>query len=431
MNTSPISPGLAWYEDGIERPAYPPLDGDMRVDCAVVGGGFTGLSCALRLAEAGTDVVLLEAHRVGDGASGRNGGQMGTGPRDGVLELEAEVGRMRARALWDIAEAAKRNLTDVAERYQFPIDHRVGQMSVLHKRKWEKDARAAVDALNERYDYPHIAWHDEADMAERLGSRRYHGGTRDVGTGHIHPMKYVVGLARAAAQVGATIHEGTAVTKIETGSEANGAVRLHTLCGTVTADRVLLALNGTHADLHPELSAHVMPIRSFIGACPLPAGTDVIPGGEAVDDSRFMVRYFRRIEGAGGPLLLFGGREAYGREEPADIRRQIGRQIAEVYPQLSGVELTHAWGGSVGITPPRMPYVRELEPNLWTAGGYSGHGVMLSNHVGRMIAENWLGGSETIRHLAELDVPAFPGGKWLREPIKVAALTWFSLLDRV
>ena len=422
---SPISPGISWYEDGLERPRYPALDGDRTVDVAIVGGGFTGLSCALALAEAGTDVTVLEAHRVGDGASGRNGGQMGTGPRDGVLELEKELGAARARALWGIAEGAKRTLLDTAERYQFPIDHRVGQMSVIHKPRYEREARAAVEALNERYDYPHIAWHDAADMAERLGSRRYHGGTRDTGTGHVHPMKYVVGLARAAAQMGAAIHEGTPVTNVDT----NGRIRLRTPHGAVSAERVLLALNGVHGDLHPELASHVLPIRSFIGATePLPEGTDVLPGGEAVDDSRFMVRYFRKTP---DNRLLFGGREAYGKETPADIRRQIGRQIAEVYPQLADARLTHAWGGSVGITPPRKPFVRELEPGLWTAGGYAGHGVMLSNHTGRMIAEHWLGESETIRELADLDVPPFPGGRYLREPIKVAALTWFSFLDRV
>ena len=422
---SPISPGVSLYEDGLDRPRYAPLHGDRACDVAIVGGGFTGLSCALTLAEAGTDVVLLEASRVGDGASGRNGGQMGTGPRDGVLELESELGFERARALWDIAEGAKRTLRDTAERYQFAFDHLPGQMSVLHRARLQRDARREVDALNERYDYPHIAWHGAADMAERLGSHFYHGGTRDTGTGHIHPMKYVVGLARAADQAGAVLCEDTRVTAIQ----ANGAIRLVTARGVVTADKVLLALNGVHGDLHPALAAHVLPIQSFIGATePLPEDTPVLPGFEAVDDSRFMVRYFRKTA---DNRLLFGGREAYGKATPADIERQIRRQIAEVYPHLADVRLTHTWGGSVGITPPRVPFVRELEPGLWTAGGYSGHGVMMSNHAGRLVAEMFLGESETLRRLAELEVPTFPGGRHLREPIKVAALTWFSLLDRI
>ena len=430
MHLSPISPGVSFYEaelaaEGVERPRCAPLEGDRRCDVAVVGGGFTGLSCALALAEAGTDVVLLEASRLGDGASGRNGGQMGSGPRDGVVALEDELGFERARALWDLAEAAKRTLWETAERYQFATGYVPGQMSVLHKRSYERDVRQEIDALNERYDYPHIAWHDESDMAERLGSRRYHGGSRDVGTGHVQPMRYLVGLARAAAQAGARLCEETPVTAIA----PNGAIRLTTPRGTVTAERVLLALNGVHADLHPALASHVLPIQSFIGAtAPLPDDTPVLPGFEAVDDTRFMVRYFRK---SADNRLLFGGREAYGKTTPADIRRQIRKQIAEVYPALADVEITHAWGGTVGITPPRVPYVRELEPGLWTAGGYSGHGVMLSNHVGRLVAETFLGRSRTLDLLADLEVPAFPGGRHLREPIKVAALTWFSLLDRL
>ena len=350
---------------------------------------------------------------------------MGSGPRDGVLALEKELGFERARALWALAEGAKRTLRDTAERYQFAIDFLPGQMSVLHKPRFERETRAEIDALNERYDYGHIAWHDAADMAERLGSKRYFGGSRDTGTGHIHPMKYVVGLARATAQNGVAIREDSTVTKITT----NGAVRVETAHGTVTADKVLLALNGVHDDLHPALAAHVLPIQSFIGATePLPDDTPVLPGFEAVDDTRFMVRYFRKTA---DNRLLFGGREAYGKATPGDIERQIRAQIAEVYPHLADVRLTHAWGGSVGITAPRVPYVRELEPGLWTAGGFSGHGVMLSNHTGRLIAEKFLGKSETIERLRELKVPAFPGGRHLREPLKVAALTWYSLLDRV
>ena len=425
IHQSPISPGMSFYEDGLERPRYPALEGERTTDVAIVGGGFTGLACALHLAEHGTQVTLLEASRIGDGASGRNGGQMGTGPRDDMAELEAAFGDERARALWDIARDARANLLATAERYQFATDFAPGQMTVLHKPRYRKWARDHVDHLARKYDYRDLAWHEPADMAERLGSQRYHGGVRDTGTGHIDPMKYVVGLGRAAAQNGATILEDSPVTGIEEGAK----ITLRTARGTVTADRVLLALNGVHGDLHPELAAHVMPIRSFIGATPpLDASLGVLPGGEAVDDTRFMVRYFRRTA---DNRLLFGGREAYGKETPADIRRQISLQIEEVYPQLRGMELTHAWGGSVGITPPRRPFVRELSPGLWTAGGYAGHGVMMANETGRLIAQRFLGTGNAIERLSAIDIPAFPGGRHLREPLKVAALTWFALLDRL
>lgn len=423
---SPISPGRSWYEDSCgERPRYPTLNGDVSCDVAIVGGGFCGLSTALHLAEAGTSVVLLEAHRLGDGASGRNGGQMGSGQRAGVLELERELGFERAKALWDLAEEAKRSLFEVAQKHNFQTDYLPGQLTPMHKQRYESEARKEAEAVNERFGYDKIRYLDHQEMASALGSTAYFGGTQDDGTGHIHPMKYLIGLARAAAKAGAKLHEKTAVTKID----GNGKFAIRTAHGTVTADRCILALNGYHADLRPELAAHVLPLQSFIGATePLGHNSPVLPGKQAVDDSRFVVRYFRKTA---DDRLLFGGREAYGAATPSDIETTIRKQIAKIYPDLADTKLTHAWGGSVGITMPRMPYVRELEPGLWSAGGFSGHGVMMSNYTGRLIAEQLLGGSEQIRLLTELDISAFPGGTLMRNPLKVLALTWYAMLDRI
>ena len=172
-----------------------------------------------------------------------------------------------------------------------------------------------------------------------------------------------------------------------------------------------------------------MPIGSFIGATvPLPAGTPVLPGGEAVDDSRFVVRYFRKSR---DNRLLFGGREVYSASDPAGIREQMRRQIAEVYPALAQIELTHAWGGSVGITMPRKPFVREVMPGVTSAGGWSGHGVMLSNFTGKLYAETITGNRDRLRLLRDLKVPPFPGGRRLRAPLLFLALNWFAFRDRI
>ena len=172
-----------------------------------------------------------------------------------------------------------------------------------------------------------------------------------------------------------------------------------------------------------------MPIRSFIGAT-VPLGDDspVIPGGESVDDSRFVVRYFRK---SADGRLLFGGREAYTADNPGDITRHIRRQIAELYPQLADIEITHAWGGSVGITLPRQPYVREVMPGVTFAGGYSGHGVMLSNYTGKLYADAVQGNREMLKLMEELKIPAFPGGRALRKPMLTLALSWYALLDHI
>ena len=262
-------------------------------------------------------------------------------------------------------------------------------------------------------------------MSERLGSSHYFGGACDQGTGHIHPLKYVIGLARTAAKAGAHLHEQTNAVKINRGKK----ITIVTSKGTITAEKCLLALNGHNDNLEKQTARYVMPIRSFIGATePLPEDTPILPGGEAVDDSRFVVRYFRKSK---DNRLLFGGREIYSSNDKGNIEKAIRAQIGEVYPALKEVAITHAWGGSVAISIQRMPYVREVEPGIWTAGAYSGHGVMLSNYTGRMIAEEFLGGSQQLDLLKQLKITPFPGGAAMRNPLLFLAMTWYSLLDRI
>lgn len=424
---SPISPGISWYEEAVDdRPEWPRLDGDRNADVVVIGGGFTGLSAAAHLAAAGTDVVLLEAHRFGDGASGRNGGQFGTGQRAWAEDLEAELGLTRAKALFDLAEEAKAHVLGFAQRSGFKIDYVPGQMSVAHKQRYVKDYEAHAEVMAARFAYPHLHFMDARETAQRLGSTRYFGGTYDAGTGHIHPMKLVVGTARAAAAAGAHLFEKSNATSIR--PEA-GKVKVTTASGAVTASKAFLAVNAYGGGIEPKSAAHIMPIGSFIGATiPLPADSPVIPGGESVDDSRFVVRYFRKSTDG---RLLFGGREVYAPGDAKEIAPHIRRQIAEVYPELAEIEITHAWGGYVGITMPRQPYVREVMPNVISAGGYSGHGVMIAHHTGKLYADAVLGNREKLRLLEDLDIPAFPGGRRFRSPLLFLALSWYAMLDRI
>jgi gamma-glutamylputrescine oxidase len=424
---SPISPGHSWYEATLGvRPEYPSLDGDARADVVIIGGGFTGLSAAAHLASAGVDVVLIEAHRVGDGASGRNGGQLGTGQRAWAEELEAELGFSRAKALFDLAEEAKAHLVEFAATNGIEIDYMPGQISAVHKKRYLDAYRAHADIMRERYGYPHITYMDESETAERLGSKRYFGGTRDTGTGHIHPLKLVIGTARVAAAAGAHLFEHTKATAIRPDA---GKVQVVTPHGTITAEKCLVATDAYGGDLEPTIAAHLLPIGSFIGATvPLGPDSPVLPGGESVDDSRFVVRYFRKsVDGR----LLFGGREIYSKSSPKEISAQIRRQIAEVYPHLRDIEITHAWGGYVGITMPRRPFVREVMPNVIAAGGYSGHGVMLANFMGRLYAEALAGNRDRLKLFEELDIPPFPGGTRFRHALLFLALNWYALRDRI
>lgn len=423
---SPIAPGWSFYEATLgNRPSYPLLDGETKADVAIVGGGFTGLQAALHLARAGVDVVLIDAAHFGDGASGRNGGQLGTGQREWPEDTAAIVGKERAQALFELAERAKHHLLGTAEQEQIDIEYITGQMSLAHKASYLDDYRRHAELMEADYGYPHISYMDAEETAERLGSSRYRGGIRDTGTGHINPLKLLCGIAAAAQSSGARLHEGTAATSLH--CEANG-VRIETPSGPIRADRALLACNAYIDGLEPITSAHVMPIRSFIGAT-VPLGDDstVLPGGESVDDSRFVVRYFRRNRDG---RLLFGGREAYTADNPRNISEHIRRQITEIYPSLRDVEITHAWGGSVGITMPREPFFREVAPRIHSIGGFSGHGVMLSNYSGKIYADMVLGREAEFQLMADFKVPTFPGGARFRSPLLFLALTWYSLRDR-
>ncbi|TIP97009.1 MAG: FAD-binding oxidoreductase, partial [Mesorhizobium sp.] len=306
------------------------------------------------------------------------------------------------------------------------IDYMPGQMSVAHKQRYVEDYKAHAEIMANRFGYPHITFMDAKETAERLGSTRYFGGTRDTGTGHIHPLKLVIGTAKVAAQAGAQLFEQTPATSI---ASVGGKVRVTTQKGTISAEKCLIGVNAHGGTLEPISAAHIMPIGSFIGATvPLGADTNVLPGGEAVDDSRFVVRYFRKSTDG---RLLFGGREIYAVNDPKDIHVHIRRQIAELYPALKDVEITHGWGGYVGITMPRKPFVREVMPNVISVGGYSGHGVMLSNFFGKLYAETVAGNQDRLRLIEDLKIPAFPGGRRFRAPLLFLALNWYALRDRV
>ncbi|MEF2073384.1 NAD(P)/FAD-dependent oxidoreductase [Consotaella aegiceratis] len=423
---SPISPGRSWYEDDLAvRPTYPALRDRLDVDVLVVGGGFTGLSAAYHLARSGVSVALAEAHRCGDGASGRNGGQIGTGPRLWPSELEPLVGYERAKALFDLAEDAKADLFSFARAHDIDMDYRAGQLSVVHKRRYLKAYHEQAETLATRYFYPHATIMDAEETAARLGSRAYWGGLRDTGTGHIDPLKLVVGLARAAKAAGARLFEATPVTSF---TRESGRIVAATPAGQISAERVLLVTNAHGGHLDRRLAAHIAPIGSFIGAtAPLDDPDAILPGGESVDDSRFVVRYFRK---SADNRLLFGGRETY-HSAGSDGRQLIARQIASVYPQLAHVPLTHVWGGFVAITLRRLPFVHDVAPGVTAIAGYSGHGVALAPFAGRLYAERVVGHGRRLAQLEALDIPPFPGGRVLRTPLLSLAMTWFSIRDRV
>jgi gamma-glutamylputrescine oxidase len=407
--------------------ALPAATGTLEADVAVVGAGFTGLSTALHLAERGYDVAVLEASRVGFGASGRNGGQVGIGQRVEQDALERMVGRDDAHALWEIGLQSVDLVRSLAARPEIGVRFRPGIVHADHKPGFVRDSHAYADKLRRDYGYDRVQPLTKAEIRDIVGSRAFFGGTLDTGSGHIDPLAFVLGLARLARAAGARVFETSRVRRIEQGAR----MTLHTDCATVRADHVVLACNGYLGGLEPQVAARVMPINNFIVATePLGAerAEQLIAEDRAVADSRFVVNYFRLSE---DHRLLFGGGESYGYRFPRDIAGQARRPMTRVFPDLADVKITHAWGGTLAITRTRMPHVARLRGNLLSFSGYSGHGVALATLAGQIAAEAIAGQAERFDVMARVPTPRFPGGAALRSPLLALAMAWFALRDRL
>jgi gamma-glutamylputrescine oxidase len=411
-----------------EQVATEPFAGPARADVCVVGGGYAGLATALHLARRGVDVTLLEQSRLGWGASGRNGGQAHVGMRRDQRWLEGRVGREDARRLWDFALDARAHLDWLIETYGIDCDLRLGHLHADHRARYSADSRRHVEHLRTTYDYPHIRYVDRDEVASMVLSRDYHSGSFDARAGHLHALNLALGIARAAASHGARLHEGVEVTGLK---RSGGDWQVDTTQGTLTAGRVVLAGNGYLRRLAPEVERRVMPINNFI-AVTEPLGAEgagrVISNGAAVSDSRFVVNYFRITP---DHRLLFGGGENYSYRFPRDIAAFVRPHVLKVFPQLAQVRFDYAWGGTLGITPTRMPWVRELEPGLVNASGFSGLGVVLAPYTGKAVADALCGERSAFELLGRVPVPPFPGGAMLRHPTLVAAMLYYALRDRL
>ena len=409
-------------------PLFPQLQGAARADVCVIGGGYTGLSAALHLAQAGMDVILLEAHRVGFGASGRNGGQLGSGQRLAVNELERIAGREGARRLWDMAEDAKRLTRDLAARSGVTVHD--GVAHAFRKPEELDHARHEADHLARHYDYDRVEVLDPQDFRALLPSDAYQGGELDHGAGHLNPLALVLGMAQQAHEAGARNHELSHVTAIDFAANATGKSTVHTSQGKVMCDHVVLAANGYLGDLVPKVAARVMPINNFIAAtAPLGArAAEVLTRNIAVHDTKFVVNYWR-LDDEG--RLVFGGGENVSYRFPKDIGAKVRKPLAQIYPSLADIPFTHCWGGTLAITLNRMPCFMRPAPNALSASGFSGHGVALATLAGKQLADAILGQAQGFDAMAALPSHRFPGGHYLRWPLLVAGMGWYSLRDRL
>ncbi len=422
MRPSLIPP--SYYQATANRSLVcPALEGDVATDVIVIGAGYTGLSAALELAEAGYSVVVLEAQTIGFGASGRNGGQICTGFSPGQSRLEAQLGKADARKCFEIAEDAKRLIEHRIEKHKIDCDLKWGYLHCATKpgqQKMLEDWKREMDALG--YDGCKVL--DRNALAEKLGTTRYFGALREARAGHFHALNYCLGLAAAAQSAGAVIYENSGVIEIDAGAKPWA----RTVRGKVTAKFMVIGGNAYLGKTVKPLYGRVMPVSSFIVTTE-PLGDDtaraLIRDDEAVADTNFILDYFRMTA---DNRLLFGGAANYSTLEPVDVGGFMKKRLAKVFPQLHDVKISHAWGGYIAITSNRLPDCGRLSPTTFYAHGYSGQGVALAGMYGKLIAEAVRGTAEKFDLLSRVKHLPFPGGA-IRTPLLVAAMLWYRMRD--
>lgn len=412
------------YGGNSSFPAQARLEGIERADVCILGAGLTGLSTAIELAESGLKVVVLEARRVGWGASGRNGGQAIFGFGCDQSRIAAEVGMDLSRQMFDWSLEGIRLIHERCDRFRIDCDWRPGHAHVPIKPRQVGELQAWRQDLGENYGYS-LEWWSADELRAQLASERYLGALFDPRSGHLDPLKYVRGLAQAALSLGVRIFEASPVTQLQRGEHPV----LRTAQGEVHCDFAVLAGNAYVHGIAPELDSRIMPVGTYVGATESlgEAGAAALIGNNmAVADVNWALDYFRLSP---DHRLLFGGRASYSTLPPPNLRRTLQRRMTRVFPQLAEVRMETVWGGYVDISMSRAPHWGRLGSNVYFAQGFSGHGVAATGLAGRVIAEAIRGQVERLDAFAKIQHRPFPGGRMFRTPMLVAAMAWFKLRD--
>ena len=436
VNDTPGQYPQSWYAHTANHlPVHPTLNKDLSADVCIIGGGYTGLSTALHLAEAGVDCIVLEANRIGWGASGRNGGQVGIGFNKSQDWLEKELGVEAAKGLWQLGLDGAQLVEKLVTTHEIDCDLQSGILYPTHSKREFTEYVADNQRLQENYEAGQIKILDKSELANWLATDAYCGALLNNYARHLHPLNYALGLAQAAEAAGARLFENSRVEQTQLpwlrSHVSMSGNRVQTANGSVKANHIVFACNGYLNDLHPDISKQVMPINNYIVATePLPEQfpEQLIANKVAVADSRFVVNYFRLSH---DNRLLFGGGETWGYKFPDDPRALVSRSLLEIFPQLKDVSLDFAWGGTLAITRSRLPCLTQPGKRVWNASGYSGHGVALATLSGKLIADAIQGRKASFDLLASLPCDPFPGGTRLRPTLLKLGMLWYATRDRI
>jgi gamma-glutamylputrescine oxidase len=408
--------------------AAPParaLEEHVAADVVVIGGGFTGVSAALRAAELGHKAVLIEAKTLGFGASGRNGGQLIPGLRWDSRDLVESYGPQLGAELFRLAVSARDRVWRRIVDHKIECALRPGHFHAAWKPAHYEDMCREVEHLHTAMNYSSVEMVRPGKVADIVASPRPKGGMFDHAGGHFHPLNFVFGLGHVAAEKGVQLYVNSpALSIVQTG----GKVVVSTPKGQVTANYAMLGCDGEAASLLPALARTSMTVMNYnIATEPLEDAAALIPSGAAISDSRFVLSYFRL---SADGRLIFGGGEKYTPTPPANIDAFIRPRIAEIFPQLADVGIAYEWGGAVPVTFNRLPHFGR-DGRVFYATGYSGQGALLASLGGELMAEAMAGNASGFDAFAAIKHRRFPGGKLLSYPLYVAGMLWYALRDRV
>ncbi len=407
------------------RRTFTRLQESIDCDVCVVGGGITGLSTALHLAERGYDVVLLEQNVIGWGASGRSGGQALAGYACDISKIRRLTDAATARTMWDMSLEALQVTRDLISKNDIRCDLTDGSLHVAIKTRQRRELLDYQEELAREYGYHDAQMLEGSALADSLDSDRYIAGLYEPHNGHLHPLNYTLGLADAAAKAGVRIFEHSAATRIDEGQTLQVSVET----GQVSCRYLTLCGNAYLSGLHEELQRKVMPVGTYIIATETlgqSRARSLIRNGACVSDINFVLDYFRL---SADHRLLFGGRVSYSTFEPLALTASLKRRMIRVFPQLSDVNVAYTWGGYVAITMNRAPHFGRIRERIFFAQGFSGHGIALTGLAGKLMAEAIAGTAERFDLFAKIPHHDFPGGKLLRTPSLVLAMAWFRLRD--